>query len=70
MKKVILIALLAGLTAPNLVLAQYKNDGWDHDSKRHHKEIDADQLAGIGFGAAALLGLAGYLILRKRTASA
>jgi LPXTG-motif cell wall-anchored protein len=35
--------------------------------KRHH--IRADEMAGMGVGAAALVGVAGYFLLRKRNSA-
>ena len=31
-----------------------------------HQGINADEIAGIGLGAAALVGAIGYLVLRRR----
>jgi LPXTG-motif cell wall-anchored protein len=36
--------------------------------KRHH-HIRADEMAGMGVGAAALVGVAGYFLLRKRNSA-
>jgi len=69
-KKSLMIAVLAVLAAPSLVLAQGQYDSWEPLHKREHKAVRADQLAGIGFGVAALLSVAGYLILRKRNVTA
>jgi MYXO-CTERM domain-containing protein len=39
----------------------------DHDrDDRHHRHIHANEVAGIGLGAAALVGVAGYFFLRRR----
>jgi LPXTG-motif cell wall-anchored protein len=64
-----MIAALALLATPSLVKAHDRDDHWDHDGDKDHKSVRADQLAGIGIGGAALIGLAGYLILRKRNPS-
>jgi LPXTG-motif cell wall-anchored protein len=37
-----------------------------NDDKPKHKNMNATEIAGIGVGAAALVGLAGYLFLRRR----
>jgi hypothetical protein len=76
-KNLIMIALLALLATPSLVRANDRDDRWDrdghdpwdHNNKKDHDDIRADQLAGIGIGGAGLIGVAGYLILRKRNAS-
>ena len=45
----------------NSVLALLNNGGGTGGN------IQADEIAGIGLGAAALLGAVGYLILRRRS---
>lgn len=44
------------------VLVFLSNGGWGDD---HH--INAEEIAGIGLGAAALVGAVGYLVLRRRS---
>ena len=75
MKKLCLLAvLMMGLT-PTLVRAHDRDadddkdrdrDRWHHD----HDDVTAAEMTGIGIGGAALIGVAGYLILRKRNLSA
>jgi MYXO-CTERM domain-containing protein len=55
LKKLFLLALLIVLAAPFSASAQHK---------RHH--IRASEVAGMGVGAAALVGVAGYFLLRRR----
>jgi MYXO-CTERM domain-containing protein len=55
LKKLFLLALLIVLVAPFNASAQHK---------RHH--IRASEVAGMGVGAAALVGVAGYFLLRRR----
>jgi hypothetical protein len=43
---------------------------WNHDHDRdHHRKISANQMATAGLAAATLIGVAGYLVLRKRTSA-
>jgi MYXO-CTERM domain-containing protein len=57
LKKLFLLACLIVLAAPFSASAQH----------RHH--IRADEMAGMGVGAAALVGVAGYFLLRRRHSS-
>jgi len=57
LKKLCLLAILIVLVAPFSASAQHK---------RH---IRASEMAGMGVGAAALVGAAGYLLLRRRHSS-
>jgi len=57
LKKLFLLAILIVLVAPFSASAQHK---------RH---IRASEMAGMGVGAAALVGAAGYLLLRRRHSS-
>ena len=65
MKKLILLASLAVLFTPYVASAHDWNGG-DRDDHRHRK-ISANEMAAAGFAAAAMLGVVGYLALRKRT---
>lgn len=62
MKKLLLLAALTMALAPYGVKAEGNN--WDDKPK--HRHVNGDEMAGIGVGAAALVGLAGYLLLRRR----
>jgi hypothetical protein len=55
LKKLFLLACLVVLTVP-------------FSASAHHHHIRGDEMAGIGIGAAALIGAAGYLLLRRRSA--
>jgi MYXO-CTERM domain-containing protein len=60
LKKLIMLAFLAVTLSP--FSAKADNDRDDHP--KHH--IRANEMAGIGIGAAALVGVAGYFLLRRR----
>jgi VIT1/CCC1 family predicted Fe2+/Mn2+ transporter len=55
LKRLIVLASFAILCTPYLASA--------HD---HHKRISANEMATAGFAAAAMIGVVGYLALRKR----
>jgi hypothetical protein len=57
LKKLLLLACLIVVLAPHSASAQY-----------HRRHMKADEMAGMGVGAAALVGAAGYLLLRRRNA--
>jgi len=57
------MASFAVLFTPYIASARGGND----DGGRRHRKIGAKEMALPGFGVAALLGVAGYLALRKRT---
>jgi MYXO-CTERM domain-containing protein len=62
MKRLLLVAFLALLVTPGLALAEDQNG--DHEGD--HQDVKALEMAGVGIGAAALIGVAGYLALRRR----
>ena len=77
MKKLCLLAALIMCLTPTLVRAHdhdaddYKDRDHDRDRWHHdHDDVTAAEMTGIGIGGAALIGVAGYLILRKRNLSA
>ena len=55
LKKLLLLAALIVIAAPFNASAQFK-----------HRHIRASEMAGMGVGAAALVGVAGYFLLRRR----
>jgi hypothetical protein len=65
LKKLILIAALTLFAAPYLTMARGDRDD---DSSRRHRRVSASEFVGTGFAAAALIGVAGYLVLRRRRA--
>jgi O-antigen/teichoic acid export membrane protein len=64
LKKIFLLACLFVALAPRIA----KAEDHDRDDRRKH-HIRASEMAGVGLGAAALVGVAGYLILRRRHSS-
>jgi MYXO-CTERM domain-containing protein len=62
LKRLFLLALLIVLVAPFGLKAE--DHDWDDTHKHHH--IRATEMAGLGIGAAALVGVAGYFLLRRR----
>ncbi len=66
MKRLLLLAFLALLATPGLALAQNQDQNQDGNSQGG---VNAAEMAGIGVGVAALLGVAGYLVLRRRRAA-
>ena len=64
---ILLVSLTLALAPHNL---KAEDEDYDQDDKpRHHKHMKASEMAGMGVGAAALVGLAGYLLLRRRHSS-
>ena len=55
LKRLLLLAALIVIAAPFNAFAQFK-----------HRHIRASEMAGMGLGAAALVGVAGYFLLRRR----
>lgn len=56
MKRLFLLACLIVLTVPYSALA----------GTLYHHHIRGKEMAAVGFGTAALVGAAGYLLLRRR----
>jgi MYXO-CTERM domain-containing protein len=63
LKKLLPLACLVVALTPLGVKAE-DNDA--DDKPRHKHDMKASEMAGMGIGAAALVGLAGYLLLRRR----
>ena len=64
MKKLIMLVCLVVALMPQSVKAERGDH--DRDDNRHKHHMKANELAGIGIGVAALIGAAGYLIVRRR----
>jgi hypothetical protein len=60
-----MLACLTVALAPHS--AKAKDHDWD-DKPKHHRHMRANEIAGIGIGVAAIVGVAGYLLLRRRHA--
>jgi hypothetical protein len=63
LKKLLLLVCLAVIATPHIAKA------WDDDDRggdRDHDKINADEIANIGLGSAAVISLGGYLLLRRR----
>jgi hypothetical protein len=58
------MALFAVLVTPCIASAQFL---WHPGPPPPHQKIGADQMANVGLAVAAMVGVAGYLALRKRT---
>lgn len=61
MRKPVLVAVLSLLLVPHAFA-----DGDRDRDDRHHRHMNASEFITGGAFAAALLGLAGYLVLRRR----
>jgi hypothetical protein len=67
MKKLLLLACLCFALAPQSLRAQNDNSqGQNDDSQGQHPSKGAPEMPGIAFGVAAVIGVAGYLVLRRR----
>ena len=66
MKKIYLLVCLSFLLAP-LSFPVHAEDR-DRDDRDHHRS-GAPEMPGVGLAAAAAVGIAGYLVLRRRHAS-
>jgi hypothetical protein len=64
LKKIVLISALTLLTTPFLASAHEDHDNDDRD--RPHRKVNATEFASAGLAAAALIGVAGYVMLRRR----
>jgi hypothetical protein len=65
LKRLILLFSLAILFTPYIASAEHGRGG----GRDPHRKIGADQMANAGFAAAAMIGIAGYLTLRRRSAA-
>ena len=57
----ITVLALSGMLGATQLLAK------DKDKVKHDRGVNATELAGVGIIAAAMVGGAGYLLLRRRT---
>lgn len=69
-KRLILLVWFASLLTPGLSSARGGSDdqGQNQDGDRYHRRISGTEIAGAGFLAAGLIGIAGYIALRRRVA--
>jgi hypothetical protein len=58
----IAVLALSGMFGATQLVARDK-----HKDKEDHRGVNATELAGVGIIAAAMVGGAGYLLLRRRT---
>jgi LPXTG-motif cell wall-anchored protein len=63
LKRLILLISVTGLFIPCLAGAR---PGKGDDQRAKHRKISADELTVAGVGLAAVLGAAGFLVLRRR----
>ena len=73
MKRLLLVCILTAVLAPLGTLAFDGNNGGNYGGDggygvRHHHHISATEMATGGFAVAALLGIGGFLVLRRRAA--
>lgn len=64
MKRLLVLAGLVVALTSHVAKAGGRDDG-----PKHHRHMAANELAGIGVGAAALFGALSYLLLRRRHSS-
>jgi hypothetical protein len=64
MKRLIMLVCLVVALMPQTVRAERGDHDRDNHRRKHH--VRANELAGIGIGVAALIGVAGYLVVRRR----
>jgi hypothetical protein len=70
LKKLFLILCLLVLAVPCATLARGGNNyNNNNQNNQNHKKGNAAELPGIALGAAAVIGVAGYLVLRRRHAN-
>ena len=74
MKRLFLVCVLTTLFAPLGTLALDGNSGGNYggdggNGHRWHHRISATEMVSGGFAVAALLGIGGYLLLRRRNAN-
>ena len=62
MKKLLLIGALTLFATPYLASAREDHDKDD----KGHRHVNATEFVGAGLAAAALIGVAGYAVLRRR----
>ena len=65
MKRLFLVAAFALLATPYFASAHEDHDKDDKGPRR--PRVNATEFAGAGLAAAALIGVAGYAMLRRRT---
>jgi hypothetical protein len=60
---------LLTISAGTILFSPLAQAGWFDwfDRTRHHR-MNAPEVAGVGFAAAAVIGLIGYLLLRRSSA--
>ena len=63
MKKFTLLAALTLFATPHLTLA---HEDHDRDDPGRHRHMNASEFISAGFAAAALIGVVGYLALRRK----